>query len=258
MMSDALIIDQPAAGVTRICLNRPAARNALTLAMREGLANQFRALGRDGSVRVIILTGGPDMFAAGADLRELEKADVMEIYLRRVHLLWQEIAQCPKPVIAAVNGAALGGGCELALHADIIIAGHSAKFGQPEVKLGLMPGAGGTQRLVRAVGKFKAAQMLMTGQSISGMEAARLGLASESVPDDEVQPRALTLAIEIAALAPLALEQIKEVLTAGADAPLATALMLERKAFQLLFASQDKTEGIDAFFAKRAADFTGR
>lgn len=257
-MTDELILDQPAAGVARLRLNRPAARNALTLAMRDALAGQFRALGRDASVRAIILTGGPEMFAAGADLRELEAAGVIEIYLRRVHLLWQEIAQCAKPVIAAVNGAALGGGCELAMHADIIIAGHNAKFGQPEVKLGLMPGAGGTQRLVRAVGKFKAAQMLMTGQIISGEEAARLGLASESVTDDAVQPRALAVAGEIVALAPLALEQIKEVLTAGHDAPLATALMLERKAFQLLFASQDKEEGIKAFFEKRAPDFIGR
>ncbi|WP_418648326.1 enoyl-CoA hydratase-related protein [Thauera butanivorans] len=252
-----VIIERPTPHVAVVRLNRPEARNALGQALRAQLAAHFLALGQDDGVRCIVLTGGEQVFAAGADLRALADSGPIEVLLLNNQRMWQAIAACPKPVIAAVNGHALGGGCELAMHADIIVAGEGAKFGQPEIRVGIMPGAGGTQRLVRAVGKFKAMRMLLTGQPVSGREAFDMGLASEVVADERVQARALELAAEIAAMPPLAAAQIKEVLLAGQDAPLEAALMLERKAFQLLLASEDKQEGMRAFLDKRAAVFKG-
>ncbi|MBD5804607.1 2,3-dehydroadipyl-CoA hydratase [Azoarcus sp. Aa7] len=254
---DAVVVERPNPQVAVVRLNRPEARNALNQQVRMQLAEHFTALARDPEVRAIVLTGGDKYFAAGADLREMAEAGAIEIMLRNTHRLWGAIASCPKPVIAAVNGFAWGGGCELAMHADIIVAGEGSSFCQPEVKVGIMPGAGGTQRLSRAVGKFKAMKMVLTGQPVSGREAGEMGLASEVVPDAEVQSRAMELATQIAALPPLAITQIKEVLLAGQDASLDAALMLERKAFQLLFASRDQKEGMQAFFDKRPAGFEG-
>jgi len=179
------------------------------------------------------------------------------MYRRHAEYLWEAISRCPKPVIAAVNGFALGGGCELAMHCDIIVAGESARFGQPEVKLGLMPGAGGTQRLIRAVGKFQAMRIALTGCLVKAPEALAMGMVSEVVGDERTLPRALELAAEIAALPALAVAQIKEVMLAGADLPLDSALALERKAFQLLFDSRDQKEGAAAFLEKRKANFQG-
>lgn len=252
-----VVVERPAPHVAVVRLNRPEARNALNQEVRAQLAEHFVALGQDTDVRAIVLTGGDKYFAAGADLRAMAEAGAIEMMLRHTHRLWQAIANCPKPVIAAVNGYAWGGGCELAMHADIIVAGESASFCQPEVKVGIMPGAGGTQRLTRAVGKFKAMKMVLTGQPVTGRDALEMGLASEVVADADVQARALEFATQIAALPPLAIMQIKEVLLAGQDASLDAALMLERKAFQLLFASRDQKEGMQAFFDKRAADFEG-
>lgn len=252
-----VIVERPSAHVAVIRLNRPDARNALNQAVRSGLAEQFAALGADADVRAIVLTGGERIFAAGADLRDLADRSAIDILLRQSHRLWQAIAACPKPVIAAVNGLAWGGGCELAMHADLIVAGEGASFCQPEVKVGVMPGAGGTQRLTRAVGKFKAMKLALTGLPVSAREADAMGLVSEVVPDGEVQARALELATLIASRAPLAVTQIKEVLIAGEDASLETGLMLERKAFQLLFASRDQKEGMHAFLEKREPQFVG-
>ena len=161
-------------------------------------------------------------------------------------------------MIAAVNGFALGGGCELAMHCDLIVAGESAQFAQPEIKVGVMPGAGGTQRLVRAVGKFQALRMLFTGCLVKAPQALAMGLVSEVVADESTLARALELAMEIARLPPLALAQIKEVVLAGADLPLDSALALERKAFQLLFDSQDQKEGMQAFLEKRPPNYQGK
>lgn len=248
----------PVDGVSWLRLNRPDARNALNRNVRTLLAEHFTALSEDTETRCIVITGGEQMFAAGADIRELAGAGTIEVYLRNTQRLWQAIAQCPKPVIAAVNGYAFGAGCELAMHADIIVAGESASFAQPEVKVGIMPGAGGTQRLVRAVGKFQAMKMVMTGEAVPGREALAMGLASECVPDGEVQQRAGALAKAIAAMPPLAIAQIKEVVLAGQDASLEAALALERKAFQILFSSEDQKEGMRAFLEKRKPDYKGR
>lgn len=243
--------------VAVVQISRPDAKNALNSAVREQLAQHFRALADDSRVRAIVLTGGEQCFVAGADIREFAAASPVEMYLRHTEYLWEAIGRCPKPVIAAVNGFALGGGCELAMHCDIIVAGESARFGQPEVKLGLMPGAGGTQRLIRAVGKFQAMRIALTGCLVPAPEALAMGMVSEVVSDDRTLPRALELAAHIAALPPLAVAQIKEVMLAGADMSLESALVLERKAFQLLFDSKDQKEGARAFLEKRKASFVG-
>jgi enoyl-CoA hydratase/carnithine racemase len=250
-----LIRDLPHIAVVQ--LNRPKARNALDQEVRLQLAEHFSELLHDTSVRCVVLTGGEQVFAAGADLRDLSERTAIDLMLRNSQRMWQAIAAYPKPIIAAVNGLAWGGGCELAMHADIIIAGESASFCQPEVKVGIMPGAGGTQRLARTVGKFQAMKMVLTGLPVNAREALAMGLASEVVADDQVLARAMELATHIAALPPLAVAQIKEVLLAGQDASLETALMLERKAFQLLFASEDQKEGMRAFLEKRPPEFRG-
>lgn len=254
----SLLLDYPEVGIARLTLNRPEQRNALDQTLRNALRESFTKLSEDGQVRCIILTGGEKVFAAGADLKSMVDSSPIEIMLLDNQRMWQAIADCPKPVIAAVNGFALGGGCELAMHADIILAGESARLGQPEISVGIMPGAGGIQRLARTLGKFKAFRLLLTGESISAIEAERWGLVSEVVKDDQVQECALALAAKIAAQPPLAVTQIKEVLLAGQNSSLDTALILERKAFQLLFASQDQTEGMRAFLDKRTAEFKGR
>lgn len=250
--------EAPAPGVALLRINRPEARNALNMEVRRQLSEAFRQIAGEEEIRAVVLTGDETAFAAGADLKEFADLTAIDQLRRQSHRLWTAVAGCPKPVIAAVNGFCLGGGCELAMQADIIVAGENAKFGQPEVRVGLMPGAGGTQRLTRAVGKFRAMKLVLLGEPISGVEAGAMGLASEVVPDDQVLPRALAMAEKLAALPPLAVEQIKEVLLAGMDASLEAGMMLERKAFQLLFASEDQKEGARAFAEKRKPQFEGR
>ncbi|OHB56317.1 MAG: enoyl-CoA hydratase [Planctomycetes bacterium GWF2_50_10] len=256
-MADVLL-EKPVDGVAIVKLNRVEVKNALNLAVRQDLSLLFSELGADPSIRCIVLTGGDKVFAAGADIRDMADKGAIDMMLRNIHLLWQAIASCPKPVIAAVNGYAWGGGCELAMHADIIIAGESATFCQPEVKVGIMPGAGGTQRLTRAVGKFQAMKMILTGSPVSAREAFQMGLCSEVLPDDEVQGAALKMASQIAAMPPIAVMQMKEVLLAGQDMSLEAALILERKAFQLLFDTKDQKEGMKAFLEKRKPVYQGR
>ena len=256
-MSD-VILERPAPGVALVTLNRPEVKNALNLSLRQELADHFRRLGPDADTRCIVLTGGDKVFAAGADIRDMAERGAVEMMLRNIHLLWEAIASCPKPVIAAVNGYAWGGGCELAMHADIIIAGESATFCQPEIKVGIMPGAGGTQRLTRAVGKFQAMKMILTGQPVSARDALAMGLCSDVVPDAAVQEAAVRMATLIAGMPPIAVAQIKEVVSAGQDIPLSAALMLERKAFQLLFDTKDQKEGMSAFLEKRKPVYQGR
>jgi enoyl-CoA hydratase/carnithine racemase len=253
-----LLREQPGDGVVLLRINRPDRLNALSMSVRETLATHFRALSTDDAVRCVVITGDDKAFAAGADVGELASRTATDVAFGNSRIAWLAMEQCPKPVIAAVNGFALGGGCELAMHCDIIIAGEGAKLGQPEVKLGIMPGAGGTQRFLRAVGKFAAMRWLLTGDLLSAPDALRLGLVSEVVPDADVLPHALALAARIAALPPLAVAAIKETLLLGADAPLATALSLERKAFQLLFTSEDRDEGMKAFLERRKPQFKGR
>lgn len=239
-------------------IDRPEAKNALNTEVRQDLAKIFSELALNDEIRVVVLTGGDEVFAAGADLKELSRIHSTEMYLRHTERYWQAIAHYPKPIIAAVNGYALGGGCELAMHADIIIAGASAQFGQPEVKVGVMPGAGGTQRLFRAVGKFHAMRMILTGCLVSAQEAYQMGLASQVVPDTETITSAIKMAKTIARLPPIALEHIKEVALMSEDVPLNAGLSLERKSFQLLFDTQDQKEGMQAFIEKRHPHYQGQ
>jgi enoyl-CoA hydratase/carnithine racemase len=255
---DEVLFERPLDGVVLLRLNRPEAKNALNAEVRRRLAENLTALAEDDTVRAVIMTGNREAFAAGADIKDMAEAGAVDMMLRRNHVLWRAIAQFPKPLIAAVNGYAWGGGCELAMHADIIVAGENASFSQPEIRVGIMPGAGGTQRLTRAVGKYKAMLMALTGQAVSGIEAGAMGLASTVVPDAEVGAAALEIAKTIARMPPLAVQQIKDVLLAGQDASLDTALMLERKAFQLLFATADQKEGMRAFIDKRKPVYEGK
>lgn len=254
-MEHILLEECPADGVVVVRLNRPAVLNALNLALRQALAEAFARLDTDPSVRVIVLAGSERAFCAGADLTEYVDAAPAEIIARGMDRLWGAISGCSKPVIAAVRGHALGGGCELAMHADIVVAGDSARFGQPEVLVGIMPGGGATQRLTRAVGKFRAMKLLLIGEPIAASEALAMGLASEVVPDAVVEPRALELAAQLARGPQLAIRFIKEAVLEGMNLPLDQGLQLERKSFQLLFDTADKTEGMRARLDKRAARF---
>ena len=257
-VTDAVLVERPSDGVALVRINRPEARNALNMAVRRRLAEIFRGFADDKALRCVVLTGSEKTFAAGADIRDMVDASAVEMYLRHNERLWSAIADCPVPVIAAISGYALGGGLELALNADILIAGRGAKLGQPEVKVGIMPGAGGTQRLTRAVGKYHAMRLTLTGEAIGAEEAFAMGLVSKVVEDGAVLEEALAMARHIAGLAPVAVAQIKEVVIQGEDASLAAALMLERKALQLLFATSDKKEGMQAFLEKRSPRYTGR
>jgi enoyl-CoA hydratase/carnithine racemase len=253
---DILLLERPASGVALVRLNRPSVLNALNLALRGALATAFETLEADEAVKVIVLAGGERAFCAGADLNEYVDATPQEIIGRHMDRLWGAISQCRKPVIAAVRGHVLGGGCELAMHADVIVAGEGARFGQPEVLIGLMPGGGATQRLTRAVGKFRAMRLLLSGESCSAAEALAMGLASEVVPDAQVEAHALALATKMAAGPQQALQFIKEAVIEGMNLPLEQGLQFERKSFQLLFATQDKTEGLRARLEKRPAHFS--
>ncbi len=253
-----VILERPRTGVAVIRLNRPEVRNALSMSVRATIAEHVAALDADPEVRAIVITGGERVFAAGADLVELRSRTLHDPSFRTSRVAWEALERCRIPVIAAVNGYALGGGCELALHCDIIVAGEGARFGLPEVTVGIMPGAGGTQRLLRAVGKYAALRYLLTGEPIPARTALAWGLVSEIVEDGAVQDHALDIGSRIAGLPPLAVEAIKEVVTLGGDASLETALVLERKAFQLLFGTEDRAEGMSAFFEKRKPAFKGR
>ena len=245
-------------GVSVIRLNRPNVRNALNTELREQMAEIFIKLNDDVNTKAIVLTGGDKVFAAGADINDFLTAKTVDVYLRHSERYWDAITNCRKPIIAAVNGYALGGGCELAMHADIIVAGKSAKFGQPEIKIGLMPGAGGTQRLFRVIGKHKAMKLILTGDMISADEADQMGLVSEVVEDEATIKRAIEIAEQLAGYSPIALTQIKEVANLGVDMPLQGALALERKAFQILFDTEDQKEGAKAFLEKRSAEYKGQ
>ncbi len=253
-----VIETRPAEGVALLQLNRPEVLNALNMSIRRELAVKLTRLDEDPEVRAIVITGDERAFAAGADLPELLVRPVHDRAFRDARVVWEAIMACRTPIIAAVNGFALGGGCELALHCDIIIAGEGAKLGLPEVRVGIMPGAGGTQRLLRAAGKYKAMRYALTGDHIDAAEAERMGLVSEVVADADVLPHALKIAGKIAKAPPIAISHIKEVLLLGGDASLETALAYESKAFQLLFATEDRTEGISAFLEKRKPEFKGQ
>ncbi|MBG9388046.1 enoyl-CoA hydratase-related protein [Caenimonas aquaedulcis] len=259
-MSDVVtppVLVQREGAVGIVTLNRPDRRNALDLAMRAAIASAFTDLQADAGVKAIVVTGGDAVFAAGADLNLLVDKGSQQVADIDLGRYWAPVAGSRKPVIAAVSGFALGAGCELALMCDFIVADPSARFGQPELAVGIMPGAGGTQRLVRTLGKQVASLMLLTGEQITGERAFALGLVAELAGDGQALARAIELARKAARMPPKAVEATRRVLRQGADLPLEAALALENREFLLLFDTADKTEGMRAFLDKRKPDFTG-
>ncbi len=242
-----------------VTIDRPEALNALDARVMAGLAAAFRRLDADPACRVIVLTGaGTKAFAAGADIKAMALATPETIGPVGGFEHWATLAGVGLPVVAAVRGFALGGGCELALLSDLIVAGDDATFGQPEIKLGVIPGAGGTQRLTRAVGKARAMEMVLTGRSIDAREAERLGMVSRVVPAEETLDRALELARQIAAMPPLAVRAAKVAVNAATELPLSEGLAREQGLFFELFATDDQKEGMAAFAQKRPARWMGR
>ncbi|MDB5810180.1 MAG: Enoyl-CoA hydratase [Betaproteobacteria bacterium] len=258
MTESVVLIESPAPGVGLVRINRPDARNALNMEVRKSLVKALADLTENESIRAIVLTGSPKTFAAGADIKEMAGVGSIEQMKRGSDKLWRAIYSCPKPVIAAVTGFALGGGCELAMTCDIIIAGEGAKFGQPEVKIGIIPGGGGTQRLTRAIGKYKAMRYILTGDVFTAKEAFDMGLVSELAADADVEKRAVAMAQQLAELPPLALMHAKESVLASMETPLSSGLAFETKAIQILFSSQDQKEGMAAFIEKRKPNFVGK
>lgn len=248
-------------GVRVITISRPKALNALSpavIAELDAAVRDTRAAADEGRIRALVITGaGEKAFVAGADIAAMADmaVDAARAFSKAGHAVGDALASLPIPVLAAVNGFALGGGCELALACDFIYAADNAKFGQPEVKLGVIPGFGGTQRLARRVGLARALELCLTGDTIDAGEALRIGLANRVVPAAELLPAALATAKKIAAMGPLAVAAAKQVMLAGADRPLAEANALEVEAFADLFATADQKEGMAAFLAKRKPEF---
>lgn len=242
--------------VGRITLNRPAQLNALNDALMDELAHALQAFDADAMVGAIVLTGSEKAFAAGADIKAMAALNFEAAYSQNfITRNWDAMANIRKPIIAAVSGFALGGGCELAMACDTIIAADSAQFGQPEIKLGVIPGAGGTQRFTRAVGKAKAMDMVLTGRMMGAEEAERSGLVARVVPADALQDEALKMAHAIAGYGKLAVMSAKEAVNQAFESPLSGGLLFERRAFHSLFSTDDQKEGMAAFIEKRKPTF---
>jgi enoyl-CoA hydratase len=244
--------------VALLRFNRPKQLNALNGQVMDELCGALEALDRDDAIRVLVVTGNERAFAAGADIGDMASASPVDMLRGNRIAQWDRVRRIGKPVIAAVAGWCLGGGCELAMALDLIVAAESARFGQPEINLGVIPGAGGTQRLTRAVGKSVAMEMILTGEPIDAREAHRLGLVARVVPNELLVEDVLALAAKIATKSPLALRLAKEAVNGAYEMSLTDALAHERRLFYLLFASEDQKEGMAAFLEKREPDFTGR
>jgi enoyl-CoA hydratase len=244
--------------VALIRLNRPKELNALNLQLMQELRDTLAQLDKNDAVRVIIITGNEQAFAAGADIKQMADRTAIDMLLIDQFSTWDQIRKTKKPIIAAVSGFALGGGCELAMTCDMIIASESARFGQPEIKIGVMPGAGGTQRLTKAIGKAKAMELVLTGRMLTAEEAHFYGLVNKVVPVEMYLQEASTLAKEIAQMSPIAAQLAKEAVNRSFETHLDEGLVLERKNFYLTFASEDQKEGMKAFVEKRKPEFKGR
>lgn len=244
--------------IALIQLNRPKELNALNLELMGEIRDALKMLDKDENVRVIIITGNEKAFAAGADIKQMADKTAIDMANIDQFSTWDQIKKTKKPLIAAVSGFALGGGCELCMLCDMIIASETAKFGQPEIKIGVMPGAGGTQRLTRAVGKALAMEMVLTGKFISADEALKAGLINKVVPIEFYLKEAINLAAQIAEMSPVAVQFAKESVLNAFNSSLDEGLILERKNFYMLFASEDQKEGMKAFVEKRKAEFKGK
>ena len=257
-MPYANVIVETHGAVGLIRLNRPHALNALSAALIEDLNAALEAFEADPAIGAIVLTGSEKAFAAGADIKEMQDKTFAEAFVGDFISRWENLAKTRKPVIAAVAGFALGGGCEIAMMCDFILAADTAKFGQPEIKLGVIPGAGGTQRLTRAVGKAKAMEMILTGRMMDAAEAERSGLVARIVPAAALIDEALKVAGSIAALSRPAVLAAKEAVNRAEETTLAEGVRFERRLFHSLFATDDQKEGMRAFVEKREAAFRNR
>lgn len=249
--------NQAAKFVAHIQLNRPKELNALNLQLMTELKDTLQQMDKNDEVRAIVISGNDKAFAAGADIKQMADKSAIDMYKTDQFSIWDGIKKIKKPLIAAVSGYALGGGCELAMLCDMIVASETATFGQPEIKIGVMPGAGGTQRLTRAIGKALAMEMVLTGKFITAEEALQAGLVNKIVPVELYLQEAVKLASSIAQMPPLAVKMAKESVLKAFDTTLEEGLQFERKNFYLLFATADQKEGMHAFMEKRSAEFKG-
>lgn len=258
MTQHSLILTEQRGRVGLITLNRPEALNALSDAMGREILAAAQAFDADPSVGAIVITGSSRAFAAGADIKEMAHMSSVEMYQANWFTVWDELARVRTPMVAAVAGHALGGGCELAMIADFIIAADNAKFGQPEIKLGVIPGMGGSQRLTRAVGKAKAMEMVLTGRVMGAAEAEQAGLVARVVPVDSLLDDAVETAATIASMSKPVAMIAKEAVNAAFETTLAEGVRMERRSIFACFATEDQTEGMAAFMEKRPAVFSHR
>ncbi|MBD1398499.1 enoyl-CoA hydratase/isomerase family protein [Pontibacter sp. JH31] len=257
-MEFILVTPQARPHVALIQLNRPKELNALNLQLMGEIRDALKELDDNEDVRAIIITGNERAFAAGADIKQMAGKTAIDMLNIDQFSTWDQIRKTKKPIIAAVSGFALGGGCELAMTCDMIVASETAQFGQPEIKIGVMPGAGGTQRLTKAIGKAKAMEMVLTGKFMSADEAEKHGLINRVVPVELYLEEAFRLAGEVAQMSPVAAKLAKESVNRSFETNLDEGLHFERKNFYLCFASEDQTEGMNAFVEKRKPEFKGR
>ncbi len=257
-MTDQFVKTQIDGHVAIAQLNRPDVLNALNIPTMDELITLFEKWDNDPAVRCILLTGSDKAFAAGADIKEMAEASVVDMYERNNLARWERIKRVRKPIIAAVSGFCLGGGCELAMHCDMIIASETAKFGQPEINLGVMPGAGGTQRLSKTVGKYRAMELILTGRFFSAQEAMQVGLVNRVLPVETYFKESVALAKEIAERSPVAVRVAKQAVLRAFETGLSEGLDYERNLFYMLFATEDQKEGMKAFVEKRKAQYKGK
>lgn len=258
-MAYETLITEIDGAVATITLNRPDALNAFNNKLMDELTAALDAFEADTEIGCMIITGSKKAFAAGADIKEMRELDYMDAYYRDfITANWERTSRCRKPIIAAVAGYALGGGCELAMMCDFILAGENAKFGQPEINLGVSPGAGGTQRMTRFIGKSKAMEMCLTGRMMDAAEAEGCGLVSRIVPVDDLLDEAKSVARKIAAMPRATAMMTKEMINAAYETPLSHGIKFERRLFHSLFSTEDKAEGMDAFIEKRTPHFKNK
>ncbi|HEX2435078.1 MAG TPA: enoyl-CoA hydratase-related protein [Solirubrobacterales bacterium] len=253
------LVDTSVDGQVALCrLNRPETRNALSPELMDELAAAVESFDADAEVRCIVIAGSDEVFASGADIRALRERSFPESLVHPSAGFWRRLAACRTPMVAAVSGYALGGGCELALVCDMIVASDTAVFGQPEITLGIIPGGGGTQRLARVVGKQKAMELVLTGRRFDAEEGRRIGVVNQVCGKREWLDRALELAAVVAERPPIAVRLAKQAVLAAEEAGLGSALETERRLYELSMATEDRVEGMDAFLDKRAPEFRGR
>ncbi|UYN91162.1 MAG: enoyl-CoA hydratase/isomerase family protein [Anaerolineales bacterium] len=257
-MSEPLVLIEHRSPLAIVRLNRPDKLNALSPEMLRALAEAMEDLNADEQIRVVVLYGGERAFAAGADIEAMAKAGPVDIFVRNTRALWQRIWGIDKPVVAAVRGVAFGGGCELALGCDLIVAGETARFAQPEIKLGIMPGAGGTQRLARAIGPARAMEMVLTGEPLAAEAALQAGLVNRVVADEQVLDAALELAGVVAERPAVAVRLARQAVRYGLARTLQEGMELERRNYLMTYDTQDQKEGMGAFLEKRKAKFVGK